>query len=86
MESKPVVVIDTREQEPYTFDPGWIETIRRALPAGDYSLLGYEASIAIERKSLEDFVGTLIRGRERFRNELLKLQRYQHACVVVEAS
>jgi len=86
MKNKAVVVIDTREQEPYSFDTGRIETVRCALPAGDYSLLGYESAIAVERKSLEDLVGTLIRGRERFRSELLKLQSYEYACVVVEAS
>ncbi|MHB1000786.1 MAG: ERCC4 domain-containing protein [Armatimonadota bacterium] len=86
MESKLTVVIDTREKEPYSFDPSRIEVIRHALPAGDYSILGFESSISIERKSLEDFVGTLIKNRERFRNELLKLQCYRYACIVVEAN
>ena len=60
--------------------------MRRALPAGDYSLLGCENTIAIERKSLDDFANTLIRGRERFRNELVKLRECEFACVVVEAN
>jgi ERCC4-type nuclease len=80
------VVIDTREQLPYTFDPGRVESVRRALPAGDYSLAGYETTVAVERKSLDDFVSTVIRGRRRFRNELRLLTEYEHACVVVEAS
>ncbi|MHB9124597.1 MAG: ERCC4 domain-containing protein [Armatimonadota bacterium] len=86
MPSKALIVIDTREQVPYTFDPGRIETVRRALPAGDYSLQGLESRVAVERKSLEDFVGTLTRSRERFKKELLKLQGYEFACVVVECS
>jgi len=81
-----VVVVDTREQEPYSFDPERIEVVRRALPAGDYSLQGMEHLVAVERKSLDDFAQTVIRSRERFRKELLALQTCVSACVVVEAS
>lgn len=80
-----VVVVDTREQEPWTFDPERIEVVRRALPAGDYSLAGRERSVAVERKSLEDLVSTVIRRRDRFRRELQQLEHYDFACVVVEA-
>jgi DNA excision repair protein ERCC-4 len=80
------VVVDTREKEPYTFDPAKVEVVRRAIPAGDYSLLGRESEIAIERKSLEDFVGTVIRERDRFHRELAKLAGCRFACVVVEGS
>ncbi|HUT54374.1 MAG TPA: ERCC4 domain-containing protein [bacterium] len=79
------VVIDTREQEPYTFDPQRITAIRRTLPAGDYSLAGHEGSVAVERKSLADFVSTVIRGRERFHKELKRLAEYEASCIVVEA-
>ena len=47
------VVVDTREQEPYTFESGCTEVVRRALPAGDYSIEGHEDSVAVERKTLE---------------------------------
>jgi len=80
------VVVDTREQEPYDFDPQCVTVIRRALPAGDYSIEGFEDSVAVERKSLADFVSTVIRGRDRFQKELKRLQSYEAACVVVEAS
>lgn len=79
------IVVDTREQLPYTFDPARVEVTRHALPAGDYSLVGLEDRIAIERKSLEDFVGTVIRARFRFEAELMKLAEYELGCVVVEA-
>jgi DNA excision repair protein ERCC-4 len=81
-----VVVVDTREQEPYAFDPAQITTVRRALPAGDYSLEGYEASVAAERKSLEDYVASVVTGRARFARELRALAEYDLGCVVVEAS
>lgn len=78
------IVVDTREQQPYTF--GEIETVKKALPAGDYSLAGFELEVAVERKSLQDFISTVIHNRERFRQELTKLTNYRHACITVEAS
>jgi ERCC4-type nuclease len=81
-----VIVVDTREQEPYSFDPAHVTCVRRALPVGDYSLQGYESAIAIERKSLEDFVASTITARARFRRELRGLSEYDLGCVVVEAS
>jgi ERCC4-type nuclease len=80
------VVVDTREQEPYAFDPALVTAVRQALPAGDYSLPGYEASIAVERKSLEDFVASVIKARARFGRELRLLSEYDLGCVVVEAT
>ncbi len=81
-----VIVVDTREQEPYAFDPARVATVRRALPAGDYSLDGYEASVAAERKSLEDYVASVVGARTRFARELRALAEYDLACVVVEAT
>jgi ERCC4-type nuclease len=85
MPEKLTVVVDTREQEPYSFPPERFQTLRHALPAGDYSLAGLEHEVAVERKTAEDFVHTVIRERDRFRKELLKLSEYPRACVVVEA-
>ncbi len=85
-EPQPVtIVIDTREQEYYSFDPRLAATVRRALSAGDYSIDGLENTVAVERKSLDDFVSTVIHSRARFRKELRKLAEYRAACVVVEA-
>lgn len=79
------VIIDSREQEPYGFNPRLITPVRAALPAGDYSVAGLEQSVAVERKTLEDFVGTVTRARDRFYRELERFQSYARACVVVEA-
>ena len=78
----PQIVIDSREQRPYDF-PG---AIRKALPAGDYSLEGCENKFAIERKSLPDWINTLLRGKRRFGRELEKLKTYDFACIVVEST
>ena len=79
------LIVDTREQEEYSFDPRLVATVRRALPAGDYSIEGLEDRVAVERKTLDDFVSTVIHSRTRFREELRKLTGYRAACVVVEA-
>jgi ERCC4-type nuclease len=83
--ARATIVIDTREGEPYSFDPRLAGAVRRALAAGDYSLAGLEDQVAVERKTLDDFVSTVIHRRRRFRQELRKLSRYRAACVVVEA-
>jgi len=80
--SMPTIVIDTREQLPYSFNA---PCVRRKLPAGDYSVDGYDWEIAVERKSLEDYVKSVINDRVRFKKELLSLQEYKSACIVVEA-
>lgn len=85
MAEKIIVVADTREQEPYSFPSEQFLIQRHALPAGDYSLAGLERVVAVERKTAEDFVHTVIRDRDRFRKELVKLAEYDRACVVVEA-
>ncbi|MBI1374515.1 MAG: hypothetical protein GC159_17495 [Phycisphaera sp.] len=76
------IIIDTRETEAYEFP---CHCIRRKLDAGDYSVLGHERRVAVERKSLRDFVGTVIHNAARFDAELLRLQSLDRACVVVEA-
>lgn len=79
------IIVDSREQEPYSFDSRLVAAVRRALPAGDYSVDGLEARVAVERKTLDDFVSTVIHSRPRFREELRQLGGYRAACVVVEA-
>jgi DNA excision repair protein ERCC-4 len=80
------VVADSREQEPYGFDARRVRVIRRALPAGDYSIEGLETAVAIERKSLSDFVSTVVHNRARFYRELSRLGGYRAAAIVVEAT
>jgi hypothetical protein len=79
------VVIDTREQRPYRFDPRFVIVTRRGPPAGDYSVAGHEHEVAVERKSLGDFVSSVIHERERFERELARLSGYETSCVLVEA-
>jgi ERCC4-type nuclease len=58
----------------------------KLLPSGDYSLLGYEERIAIERKSKNDAYASLGRERDRFEREIERLSHFEYAAIVVEAS
>jgi len=81
------ILIDSREQAPYTFERYDCQTQRATLPAGDYSLPGFEDKAAVERKELNDllscFMGT---NRERFERELQKGRFYDMFVVVCECS
>lgn len=90
------VIIDTREQSPYCFQsfksdardkslPLIIPTTTATLKTGDYSILGHESEITIERKSLQDLYGTIGGGRDRFERELSRMSEFKIAHVVVEA-
>jgi DNA excision repair protein ERCC-4 len=50
-----------------------VPTVVAGLKQGDYSILGYEDQIAIERKSKEDLYSTIASGRDRFERELARL-------------
>lgn len=58
--------------------------MRRGLKTGDYSVQGYEDKIAIERKSLQDFVGCCGHSRERFDREIERLRNYKFRAIVIE--
>lgn len=81
------IIIDTREQTPWAFPAWWANTRRGTLNAGDYALEG-DPAFAIERKSLDDFAGTLSSGWDRFQNELERMQAAQFVArvVIVEGS
>lgn len=81
------IIIDTREQNPFTFNNFNVVTERIALPTGDYSIPGFEDRAAIERKSIDDLIGCLVgTNRDRFERELSRGARYDLFCVVVESS
>lgn len=79
------VIVDTREQTPWSFEGQGFELVRAKLDSGDYSLDGLETRVAIERKSLDDWTGTVLRDRSRFYRELERLRAFDFRCVIVEA-
>lgn len=76
------VVVDSREQAPYEF-PG---AVVKGLATGDYSVLGYEDRVAIERKTKEDAYASLGSGRARFERELQRLSKLVYAAIVIEST
>lgn len=78
------VVVDTREQAPFDLAP--LQVCRGSLTTGDYSVVGLEDVIAIERKSLSDLVACCGVERDRFERELRRLLAYPVRVVIVEAS
>lgn len=86
---KPIVIVDSREQEPFDFKglDNWIDgTIKRCLDAGDYSVVGMERLLRLERKSLSDLITTLMQWRERFFERCALLARFRHSAILIEAT
>ncbi|WP_081678681.1 ERCC4 domain-containing protein [Desulfocurvibacter africanus] len=82
-----LILVDSREQAPFSFDRYECETASAGLATGDYSLAGLEDRVAVERKSLDDLIGCLMgAGRERFERELARAAALDRFAVVVEAS
>ncbi len=79
-----VAIVDTREQTPVNLSP--LQSIRGTLATGDYSLVGLDSVVAIERKSLGDLLGCIGGSRERFEREIRRLLAYPARGVVVECS
>ncbi len=80
------IVIDTREQRPYSFKQYSCNCIRKTLKTGDYSLHGLEDQIVIERKSTADLYGSLSTGRKRFEDEFKRLQFINYPVLMIESS
>jgi ERCC4-type nuclease len=77
-------VIDTREQLPLDLAPLAVE--RGTLATGDYSVVGLESIVAVERKSLSDLLCCIGQERERFDREVMRLLAYPCRAVVVETT
>ena len=73
-----LIIIDTREQQPWCWPEGMAETKREKVDAGDYALDG-DLSFAIERKNIDDFASTMAGGWDRFQRELTRMD---DACFV----
>ncbi len=90
-EARPAIIQDTREQTPLDLRATGANVVVQGLPTGDYSLVGYEGLIAVERKELHDLYACIGRERERFERELVRLEEIArkpngYACVVIEAT
>lgn len=83
----PVILIDTREQLPLELTAYPVEV--QGLPVGDYGIRGFSDWInpqfTVERKSLDDLVGSLTSGRDRFMKECEKMRQFRFRAILIEA-
>lgn len=91
------IIRDTREKKGWTWErenkkPGKIRiigTVDRALDSADYSVVGLEDKLKIERKQgFDELFTNLINkeGKERFYNEMEKLRNIPHTYLLVESN
>ena len=88
MTTKPTVLIDTREKAPLRIEAYPVEVA--GLPAGDYGIRNFSdwtnPAFIVERKSLQDLVGSLTGGRKRFMREIERLRRFRFAAILIEGT
>jgi len=86
---QPVVIVDTREQNPLSFRrfKGWFSKIEhRALRLGDYSVEGMENSCIVERKDLADLIQSFTTNRAVFLKRLRRMAEAPHSLLVITSS
>ncbi len=90
------IIIDTREQAPWSWDPSDATTEIAGLAAGDYALeqdRGVPSRrgnvrpvrFALERKSADDLAGTLGSGWDRFLKEMTRMESFCVRIIVIES-
>ena len=84
MTAKPLILIDTREQSPLIFEN--CQTEPATLTTGDYGLKGCEHSWVVERKELNDLIGSLTQSRDRFLRELQRMKAYPFRRLLIEGT
>ena len=93
-----IIKIDQREKKPWFTGLNQTHSKKTSIryarnETADYTILGGEDEIAIERKTLIDMLGTLSlakddawnRKRDRFENEIRRMQGIRQTFIVVEA-
>ncbi len=80
-----IILTDTREKPGHRWSFGEIETITKKLDTGDYSLLGFEDVVCIERKkSVSEIAINLGSDCKRFNKELERMKLYKYAYIICE--
>ncbi len=79
-------IADTREQQPLEFDSPYIENIvTKKLNTGDYSIVGLEEILCIERKNgIAEFYKNLT--QKRFEDELERMKSFKYRFLVLQCS
>ena len=82
------IICDIKEKLPYSFEniKPKPKIITQHLVTGDYSILGMQHMIAIERKTLADCFGSVGKGRKRLEAEFQRMQSFDYAALILESS
>lgn len=93
------ILCDGQEKAPYRFDGFHADAALKSRPmvvrvdwahleTGDYSILGWQKHVTVERKSLKDLYATLGQHRDRFEREHERMAGLGagNSCIVIEAS
>lgn len=78
-----IIIQDTREQTPWAF-PEWVTVKIGTLKTGDYAIEGDENNFAIERKELNDYLGSISTGWDRFQREMQRARMFCARIIIVE--
>ena len=79
------LIVDTREATPlFTRIPPGLTIISRSLKHGDYSILGFEDKVCIERKQTSDFLSYIGSERQRTKKKLIAMDGMLWKSLVVE--
>jgi hypothetical protein len=75
------IIIDTREQQPWTFDN--YAKAHKKLDTGDYSIEGLEHLLTIERKkSSSEFATNTVESR--FKDVVMRLSQFKYSFLLLE--
>jgi hypothetical protein len=90
------IIIDAQEQCPWGWEEHQATTRIHSLATADYALAQdcydlegrekYGVRFAIERKSLDDFLGTISSGWDRFQREIERMAMFPALVVIVEGT
>lgn len=81
---KYTLIVDEREKLPYSYFGNNVIIKTATLKTGDYTIEGHEDLFTLERKSLDDYVNSLL--KERFYKELKRLESFKFKAIIVEGS
>ena len=74
--------IDTREQTPFNFNSNYVKTGKGTIPVFDYALEGDQELFSVERKSLQDFIQSVVLSKS-WKRELQKIEKAQERLLPV---
>jgi DNA excision repair protein ERCC-4 len=79
-----LAIVDKREQRPLDLSP--LQIVKGTLATGDYSVVGLESVVAVERKSLGDLLCCVGTDRPRFNRQVKRMLGFPCRILVVETS